>query len=265
MFCLPKQHNDEAAFLELCRLYSDFLGKDTIGYNMAINALEKNFDCGKGWYYKIIFDYLKRKNNIKELKYYINKAIKDDITIFSTEVKYFIYGYIKHYITNEQKEKILEIMTKDNDDVIKDSNSIIYSLMAIENLEQKNYQKTQEYFDKAEKLRLNFPNKNTYRLYKLITRKLIDNNIKVICMQYPVRSVLPLQEQLKNESYYDKITFISNEQNFKDALMKHNYDDLFIDQFAGDFGHCTESGNTMIAENVVNTLENILDLREKSN
>ena len=116
--------------------------------------------------------------------------------------------------------------------------------------------------NKAEEIRLNFPNDEPYKLYKLIVKKLIDNNIKVICMQYPVRSVLPLQEQLKNESYYDKITFISNEQNFKDALMKHNYDDLFIDQFAGDFGHCTDLGNTMIAENIVNTLENILNLKK---
>ena len=81
-------------------------------------------------------------------------------------------------------------------------------------------------------------------------------------MQYPVRSILPLQEQLKNEPYYDKITFISNEKLFKDALMKKNYDDLFIDQFAMDFGHCSDLGNTMIAENIVNTLEKILNLKQ---
>ena len=74
-------------------------------------------------------------------------------------------------------------------------------------------------------------------------------------MQYPVRSILPLQEQLKNESYYDKITFISNEKIFKDTLTKNNYDTIFNDQFAGDFGHCTDLGNTLIAENVVHTLE----------
>ena len=80
-------------------------------------------------------------------------------------------------------------------------------------------------------------------------------------MQYPVRSIKPLQEQLKNEPYYDKITFISNEQLFKNALMKKSYNDLFIDQFAGDFGHCTKLGNTIIVKNVVNTLEKILNLK----
>ena len=45
--------------------------------------------------------------------------------------------------------------------------------------------------------------------------------------------------------------------------MKKNYDEIFKDQFAGDFGHCTDLGNTMIAENVVNTLEKILNLKQK--
>ena len=43
--------------------------------------------------------------------------------------------------------------------------------------------------------------------------------------------------------------------------MKKKYGEIFSDQFAGDFGHCTNLGNTMIAENIVKTLENILYLR----
>ena len=44
-------------------------------------------------------------------------------------------------------------------------------------------------------------------------------------MQYPVRSIIPLEEQLKKESYYDKLVFVSNEKLFKKALMKKNYDE----------------------------------------
>ena len=40
-----------------------------------------------------------------------------------------------------------------------------------------------------------------------------------------------------------------------------DYNEIFNDQFTGDFGHCTHLGNTMIAENVLHTLENILDLK----
>ena len=80
-------------------------------------------------------------------------------------------------------------------------------------------------------------------------------------MQYPVRSIIPLEEQLKKESYYDKLVCVSNEKLFKKALMKKNYDEIFDDQFAGDFGHCTDLGNTMIAENIINSLERMLNLK----
>lgn len=72
---------------------------------------------------------------------------------------------------------------------------------------------------------------------------------------------------MKEEKYYKEPTFISNEKIFKDALMKKRYNEIFIDQFAGDFGHRTDLGNTilgntMVAENIVKTLENILSLQE---
>ena len=92
-------------------------------------------------------------------------------------------------------------------------------------------------------------------------KRLTDKNIKVICMQFPMRSIKPLREMLKNEPYYNQISFISNEKLFKRALMKKDYEEIFRDQWAGDFGNCTDLGNTMIAENLVNALENILDVK----
>ena len=39
-----------------------------------------------------------------------------------------------------------------------------------------------------------------------------------------------------------------------------NYDDLFTDRFAGDFGHATKKGNRLIAENVAkHILNNVLE------
>ena len=66
-----------------------------------------------------------------------------------------------------------------------------------------------------------------------------------------------MPEPLKPESYYDTITYISNETLFKNALKDKPYNDLFTDQFGGDFGHCTNLGNTMIAENIINILEKL--------
>ena len=250
---LKNNPNDEMAFKELVVLYDFFNEDETRGYNMATYAINNGFSYGKEFYYKNIFEYNYCKKDINSLKYYIEKAINEDLYIFSTNLKYFLYSFIKHYITEEQKKKIFKTMINSTKDL---------KILAIDAIEQKDYKKAQNYFDNIEKIRLNFPNMDQYDLYKLIVKKLIDNNIKVICMQYPIRSIKTLQVQLKNELYYDKLTFISNEKLFKDILMKKNYDDLFNDQFAGDFGHCTDLGNTLIAENVVHTLEKILDLKQ---
>jgi hypothetical protein len=76
-------------------------------------------------------------------------------------------------------------------------------------------------------------------------------------MQYPVRSIEPLKILLKNEDYYNKIIFISNEENFKEALKKYKTEDIFQDMFKGTFGHCTDLGNTLIAENVAENIEKL--------
>lgn len=196
--------------------------------------------------YKVIFHHGKKD----EKSFYAKKILKQNFYIIDSD----LYFLIKNYITAEQKEKILCFLAKN-------FNDIGFGILAIENMRKKEYEKAYEYFNKAEENRLNFPNRETYHLYKLIIKKMIDKNIKVICMQYPVRSVKSLQEQLKGEQYYNELTFISNEKIFKDVLMEKKYDEIFMDQFAGDFGHCTDLGNTIIAENIVKTLENILYLR----
>jgi hypothetical protein len=125
-------------------------------------------------------------------------------------------------------------------------------------MDKKDYSKAEEYFAKAEEVRLKYPREQTYNLYKLIVDKLVDNNIKVLSMQYPVRSIKPLKQMLKNEEYYDRIIFINNENNFKDLLKTKQFKEVFEDQFAGDFGHYKQDGSVLIAENVIARLEKII-------
>jgi hypothetical protein len=73
-------------------------------------------------------------------------------------------------------------------------------------------------------------------------------------MQYPVRSVEPWKKILSDNANYGDIIFVSNEETYKEALRKCRYDEIFTDQFAGDFGHCTDKGNKMIAENLANAM-----------
>ena len=246
---LLKKQNDQKTYVWLMETYLELKDYKKC-YEMAVSALKTNWD--KTEFYYMLF-LITKNNNLDEFKFYINKAITEDINIFKSYKKYWIYTQIKNFVTDEQKNLIYNVMF--------DNSDTQYAVLAIESMEQKDYQEAEKYFNKAEEIRLNFPNTETYDLYKLIIKKLIDNNIKVICMQYPVRSIIPLEEQLKKESYYDKLVCVSNEKLFKKALMKKNYDEIFEDQFAGDFGHCTDLGNTMIAENIINSLERMLNLK----
>jgi tetratricopeptide (TPR) repeat protein len=253
---IQKNPDNQHAQAELAYFYYFFLEKRIIGYNIAKKAIDNKPDniVAKSIFYNIVLHHNKFENiNLKEFKFYINKILNEDMDIFKGIYKFENYLFIKNNISVEQRNKILSTICENN------INDKSLGFMAINCLEQKDYKKAIEYFDKAEELRLNFPNNETYKLYRHIIKKLIDNNIKVICMQYPVRSIKSLQKQLQNEPYFDKITFISNEENFKQALTSKNYNELFVDQFAGDFGHCTNLGNIMIAENIVKTLEELVN------
>lgn len=81
-----------------------------------------------------------------------------------------------------------------------------------------------------------------------------NEKILIIPMQYPTLSVEDLKELLKDSKYYDNFVFINNEENFKQALKIHKKEKIFRDSFGGSFGHCTELGNTIIAENVAKTI-----------
>ena len=244
---LEENNYDEEAFFELTDLYFYCLRDKDLGYKMAQEAIEKKLQYRKESYYRIIFEY--NNENLIDSKFYIDEAIKDGI--FSIKpMNYLLYGYVKDILSSEQKNAIIKAM------VMTDKNDFYYGFLAIDAIKSKDYQKAEEYFNKAEEIRLKYRNFDKEILYKQIVEKLLSNNIKVICMQYPMRSIKPLQEQLKEESYYDKITFISNERNFKDMLKIKSYDEIFNDHFSIDFGHCTDLGNIMIVENILKTLEN---------
>ncbi|MBR3628840.1 MAG: hypothetical protein IKN42_08385 [Elusimicrobia bacterium] len=103
--------------------------------------------------------------------------------------------------------------------------------------------------------KINLPNELIFadyvkNFYINFANKLIKNNITYICMSYPTMPIQQMKDLFINTSIKNRIIFVSNEKNFNNALTKQQYTDLFTDTFAGSFGHCTDLGNTMIAENV---------------
>jgi Tfp pilus assembly protein PilF len=106
-----------------------------------------------------------------------------------------------------------------------------------------------EYAEKANRLRLRYYNPVTVNNYHKLKEILDKSGIRLVCVQYPMRNVEPLKKMFEQD---EGIIFVDNESVFKEALKKASYKEYFVDMFGGDFGHCTEKGNTLLAENIAN-------------
>lgn len=111
--------------------------------------------------------------------------------------------------------------------------------------------KAKEYYFKAEQFRMKYYNPATLYNYQKIYELLTKRNIKLVCLQYPMRSIEPLKK-LFSENH--KVIYVENKQNFTRALRQVPYENYFTDTFGGDFGHCTRKGNRLIAENIASVL-----------
>jgi len=110
-----------------------------------------------------------------------------------------------------------------------------------------------EYAKKANAVRLGYYNPittNNYRKLKEILDK--GGGIRLVCVQYPMRSIGPLKRIFKGNE--EGIIFVDNERIFRDAVKKDGSRAYFTDMFGGDFGHCTEKGNRLLAENIANAI-----------
>jgi Flp pilus assembly protein TadD len=87
--------------------------------------------------------------------------------------------------------------------------------------------------------------------YQKLKEILDKRGIKLVCVQYPMRNIGPLK---KIFAAYDGVVFVDNEKVFKKAVVRGGYEEYFVDMFAGDFGHCTNKGNRLLAENIANVI-----------
>ncbi|MFH0984248.1 MAG: tetratricopeptide repeat protein [Candidatus Omnitrophota bacterium] len=108
-----------------------------------------------------------------------------------------------------------------------------------------------EYGEKLRASRLEDVNpvtkRNFYRLKEILDRR----GIKLVCAQYPMRSLEPLR---KIFGKYKDVVFVDNEAVFQTAVKKEGYPTYFRDMFAGDFGHCTPKGNELLAQNIADVI-----------
>ncbi len=85
-----------------------------------------------------------------------------------------------------------------------------------------------------------------------------ERGIALVVVQYPMRELAPLEALFRKG---DSIIFIDNEKVFQDAVKERGYDNYFVDNFAGDFGHLTQEGAWLLAENIADSTESQIRAR----
>ena len=130
-------------------------------------------------------------------------------------------------------------------------NEYLYGLLAAFYEQIGRYRIADECYREANKLRMFYYNPETRNNYLKLKSVLDKRAIKLVCMQYPVRSLKPLKEMFP---VTDGIIFIDNEKVFKDVLKKNSYETLFKDNFGGEFGHCTDKGNKLLAQHIADVI-----------
>ena len=90
--------------------------------------------------------------------------------------------------------------------------------------------------------------RNYRRLKELLDRR----GVRLAAAQYPMRGIAPLQEILRGHEA--GVVFIDNEGVFRAAVEKDSFQAYFTDMFGGDFGHCTDRGNELLARNMADVI-----------
>ena len=91
----------------------------------------------------------------------------------------------------------------------------------------------------------------TRESHRRLKEILEQRGIHLVAVQYPMRDVDTLR------SLYDDptgITFVDNGPTFQRAVERLGYFEIFVDHFAGDFGHMTRRGKGLLGRNVARAI-----------
>ncbi|MBN2545057.1 MAG: tetratricopeptide repeat protein [Spirochaetes bacterium] len=163
---------------------------------------------------------------------------------------YFAYNeqparYLADCYSDENKfDEAIKVLKS----LLKYNNSAVYRHLGIIYNKINDEINANKMFDKANELD-NMQYEGSFKEnYRKICIILLEKKIKTIIMENPNRNIDRLKKILEG---FNRLIFVSNEENFKKALENSSYDEFFEDLSAGDYGHCTEKGNSLIAENLI--------------
>jgi len=105
--------------------------------------------------------------------------------------------------------------------------------------------------NRADEIGALLENPKTRRNYRELWRVVRERGIRLVCVEYPMRSAERLREMLAS---HNDVGIVDNRQVFGEAVMEKGHAEYFYDMFAGDFGHCTPQGNRLLASNVADAV-----------
>jgi len=234
---------DYAAYAEMGNCFRS-MGKYEKAERLFKKAIELNPE-GDGWPYIELGYLYKGKGMTEAALTYFHKAagFADDNALMAAAEEAGLYSLMGEYKKSEELFKNLAAKYPDN-------TKIVGGLALSYELQKKN-DLARECFGKQKDITAAQCYSNTHYNYQKIKDVILRRDIKMIAMQYPMRNITSLKKMLEP---CKGIIFVDNEKLFKDAIENSLYGEYFIDCFGGDFGHCTEKGNRILAENIANTL-----------
>ncbi len=131
---------------------------------------------------------------------------------------------------------------------------LIYGMLGVFYEQSGNEPKARHYYGLARSGRMNNVCFHTVKNYWQLKRIADSRHIRLVCVQYPMLSVIPLKNIFSSRG--KDIIFVDNEKSFKDVVSREGYRAYFLDMFGGEFGHCTDKGNRLLAQNIADAIEN---------
>ena len=234
----PKNDN---AYSELGWFYREqgelSQAEDAFKKAIELNPKNDNAYVGLGWLYRVQGKFPQAEDTFKKA---IELNPKNDNV-------YVELGWV--YLNQGKSTQAEDLLKKAID--INPENDRIYGAMSVLYEEMGRSELAKEYARKANRLRLEYYTPITVNNYRKLKEVLDKRGIRLVCVQYPMRSIEPLKKIFEHD---EGLIFVDNESIFKEVLKKASYKEYFRDMFGGDFGHCTEKGNRLLAQNIANVI-----------
>jgi Tfp pilus assembly protein PilF len=235
----PKNEN---AYLDLGWCYQgqgkSSQAEDAFRSVIELNPKNENAYLALGAYYQNQGKFSQAENAFKKVIELNSKSYK---AYAALGVYYQDQGNLSQ--AEDSLKKAIELNPES--DLLYGTCSVLYEAMGKPEL-------AREYANRANSLRLKYYVPGTVKNYRKLKEILTKRSIRLICVQYPMRSIEPLKKIFEDDT--DGIIFVDNEKSFKEGVSKSSYKEYFHDIFGGDFGHCTDKGNRLLAENIANTI-----------